>query len=223
MTEAAPAAEKTTKDVVPSSYRDKYKATGGTNGDFIATSLQKVSKDGVGSLQAVAKENKIDYSKWSAMNPGMQRMNLANVMRGRYLKGETVTILGKQYNIKHQIEDYTGKVENTDKAIKAIAAYLDLTDSDRVVAALKKVLFEPSAEEKAKAKADAKAAADKVKADAKAAKDKEKADAKAEKAKAAEEAKAKKAADKKAADEKKAADKAAADAKAKAEKPAEAK
>lgn len=173
MTDTAPAK----KDVVPSAYRDKYKATGGTNGDFIATGLQKIGKDGIESLHAVASENGIDHKKWSHMNPGMQRMNLANVLRGTYLKGGSIKMLGKEYNAKHQAEDFTGKIEDNDKSMAALASYLDLNDSPRTVASLRKVFFEESAEDKAKKKADAKAAreADKAKGkDLKAAKADEK-------------------------------------------------
>ncbi len=168
------------KDVVPSAYRERYKATGGTNGDFIATELQRVGKDGVDSLQSVAKENGIDPSKWSTMNPGMQRMNLANVLRGKYLKGEAIAVLGKQYSIDHQKADYTGKVEDNDKSLKAFAGFLNLTDSDRTVSALRKLLFTGPAEK------EAKVAKAKEKADAKAAKEAEKAAKEAEKAKQAE-------------------------------------
>lgn len=144
------------KDVVPSAYRDKYKETGGTCGDFIATKLQSVAKDG--SLDSIKAENNIEASRWGTFNPGMQRMNLANVLRGQYLKGETITILGKQYNAKHQSEDFNGTVADDDKTLNRLAGFLELQQNDRTIAALRKLFFPPApkgktAEERAAEKA----------------------------------------------------------------------
>lgn len=129
------------KDVVPSQYRDRYKATGGTCGDFIATKLQSVAKDG--SLDSIKAENGIEAERWAGFNPGMQRMNLANVLRGRFLKGETITILGKQYNAKHIAEDFNFTLENTPASLKRAAGVLELQDNERTVAALGKLFFPP--------------------------------------------------------------------------------
>ncbi len=155
MTDAA-TAEK--KDVVPSEYRDRYKETGGTCGDFIATNLQKIAKDGIDSLNSVKAENGIEAARWESFNHGMQRMNLANVLRGSYLKGDTIKLLGKEYNAKHQVEDYTGKVENNPKALTALATFLELQTNERTVTALGKLFFPPApkgktAEERAAEKA----------------------------------------------------------------------
>lgn len=157
------------KDVVPSEYRDRYKETGGTCGDFIATNLQKIAKDGIESLNSVKAENGIEAARWAGFNHGMQRMNLANVLRGSYLKGNTIKLLGKEYNAKHQAEDYTGKIENNPKALTALARFLDLQDNERTVAAVAKLFFPPApkgktAEERAaeKAEKDAAKAADKA-------------------------------------------------------------
>lgn len=172
------------KDVVPSEYRERYKATGGTNGDFIATALSKVAEDGVEALSSVKRENGIDKDRWAGFNPGMQRMNLANVLRGSFLKGETITILGKAYNAKHLAEDFNGEVKDDPKTLAKLADYLGLvaqgqSASDRVIASLQKLFFAP-----AKKSAEDRAAEKKAKDDAKAAE-------KAEKKRAADEGKAK--------------------------------
>lgn len=163
MTEATPATTDK-KDVVPSQYRDKYKATGGTCGDFIAKKLSEVGNDGVEALTSVKRENGIPADRWATFNPGMQRMNLANVLRANFLNGETISILGKQYNVRHQLEDFNGEVKDDDKTLEKIASYLELQVNDRMVAALRKLLFSPpkkTAEEREAeraAKAEAKAA-----------------------------------------------------------------
>lgn len=149
----------TKKDVVPSQYRDRYKSTGGTCGDFIATKLQSIAKEGTGGLDAVKAENGIEKDRWSGFNPGMQRMNLANVLRGRFLKGETITILGKQYNAKHLAEEANFTVEDKPAVLQRLAKYLEVQDNERTVAALQKLFFAPpkkagkTAEERAADKA----------------------------------------------------------------------
>lgn len=143
MNTAAPTTDK--KDVVPSTYRDKYKSTGGTCGDFIATRLQKVAKDGIEGLNTIKAENGIEADRWATFNPGMQRMNLANVLRGKFLNGETITIHGQQYNAKHTVEnDFNGTLADDDKTLLRVADLLDLQMNDRTVAALRKLFFAPA-------------------------------------------------------------------------------
>lgn len=189
MTEETPQLK---KDVVPSAYREKYKATGGTNGDFIANELSRVGKDGIQALQAVMKENNIPTTRWAAHNVGQQRMNLSNVLRSTFLNGGDIYILGKQYNLAHMAEDYNGELKDNDKSIAKFADTIELNgDSPRVVKAIRKTIF--GAAEKAKAeeaKAAKKAEAEKAKADKAAKKAAEKAErekkaADAKKAKAA--------------------------------------
>lgn len=175
------------KDVVPSAYRDKYKATGGTNGDFIALALKSVGGDGLPALKTVMKENKIPDNRWGAANVGMQRMNLSNVLRSTFLNGGDVYIMGKQYNLLHMRDDYNGTVENTDKSLGKFAETIGLQNDARTVKALRRTLFE--AAEKAKkeqervtAKAEREKAAATKKTDAAAAKVKKTADAAAAKA-----------------------------------------
>lgn len=183
------------KDVVPSQYRERYKATGGTTGDFVGVQLQKIGKDGLPALHAVMKENGIAADRWGALNPGQQRMNLSNVLRSRLFKGESITILGKQYNIRHMLEDYNGTV--TDGDAKSMAKFLeahDMKSDERTIATVMRTFFAPSAEDKAKERADAKAAKAEAAAKVKAEKAEAAATAKAVKAKAAEAAKAEKAA-----------------------------
>lgn len=190
------------KDVVPPQYRDQYKATGGSNGDFIAVELSRIAKDGIDSLNSVKTENGIETDRWSDKNNGMQRMNLANVLRGKYLKGETITILGKQYNVEHQLKDFTGEVKDTKKSMREVAVYLELKDDERTVNLLRKLLFViPQQEEEKKRKAEEREAAKAEREAAKAEKAKEREAAKQKKAeeKAAKDAEKQKKAEEKAA------------------------
>lgn len=136
------------KDVVPGAYRERYKATGGNNGDFIADALSKVAKDGPEALATIKAENGIAKDRWSGFNPGMVRMNLANVLRGSFLKGETIKILGKEYNAKHLAEDFNGELKDTDAQLTKLAHLLGLPEkgdvSARTIAALRKLFFPPA-------------------------------------------------------------------------------
>lgn len=129
------------KDVVPSHYREKYRATGGGCGDFIAKRLSRVASDGVMALNSVKRENGIEEEKWANANAGMLRMNLANTLRARFLKGDTVSILGREYNAIHLLEDFNGLLENTPRCMSQVCDFLDVNDEERVHKSLRKVLF----------------------------------------------------------------------------------
>ena len=203
MTQQNEEAHDVKKDVVPTAYRERYAATGGTNGDFIAMKLQEITKDGETALATVMAENDIPAGKWNGFNVGMKRMILSNVLRSRFLNGATISILGKEYDIKQMLEE-TGLVldEKNDKSFNQFFDKVGITISDRTRATVRKAFFGPwpktpeqRAEEKAeklKAKEAEKAAkaAEKEKAKAanaaakeaeKAAKQKVKDDAKAAK------------------------------------------
>ena len=184
------------KDVVPSQYREKYAETGGTCGDFIATDLKKVTEDGPQALDTIFTENGLSdlTEKYKTFNVGMRRMNLSNVLRARFLKGETIKILGKEYNLRHVADDIGG-VENNDKSVGKLIKAAGVQDDARTRKAIVKTFFEPpkkTAEEREKERADAKAAKEAEKA----AKAKERADAKAKRDAEKEEAKRAKEAEK---------------------------
>lgn len=211
------------KDVVPSKYREQYKETGGGNGDFIAKELTRIGKDGVASLNAIKKENGVPEQRWHGFNPGMIRMNLANVLRSRFLKGEAISILGKQYDMRliAETSNLVPTKAGDTKALSKLADALEVKNDDRTRKLIDKVFFPPvSARATAEERAAIKAEKEKLKAEAKAQKDAEKAakleaaaKEKADKAAAREKAKADKEAAKKAEAEKKAKEKAAAKSK----------
>jgi len=168
------------KDVVPSTYRERYAATGGTNGDFIAKKLQEITKDGETALSTVMKENDIPAGKWNGFNVGMKRMNLSNVLRSRFLNGGTISILGKEYDIKQMLEE-TGMSldENNPKSFDRFFDKIGLTITDRTRATVKKTFFGPwpkTPEQRAEEKAEKAKAKEAEKAEKAAAKEKEKAD-----------------------------------------------
>ena len=87
--------------VVPMAYKTKYKATGKNScGDTLSEKLAKVcqTKEGKVDLKkiaAVKKENGIEDSRWLNLNPGMQRMNLGNVLRGILRSDGKIKLAGK--------------------------------------------------------------------------------------------------------------------------------
>lgn len=179
------------KDVVPGAYREKYAATGGTNGDFIAKKLQEITKDGDTALATVMSENQIPAGKWAGFNIGMRRMNLSNVLRSRYLNGGTILILGREYDIRQMLEETGIALDAEDpKTFDKFFEKINVTISDRTRSTVKKTFFGPwpktpeqraiEREEAAKAKAEAKAKAAAEKAEKKAKDAAEKAEKKAQ-------------------------------------------
>lgn len=87
--------------LIPSHYKEKYGATQ-TCGDELASVFAEsvTGKNGL-DLEALAKvqrDNGIDPSRWSSLNPGQQRMNTGNVLRGKIRRGEHVVIDGVHWN-----------------------------------------------------------------------------------------------------------------------------
>lgn len=132
--EATEAVTTVRKDIVPPQYRKLYQELGGNCGDFIAAELSAtMEKGGVEALNAIKGENTIPVGSWSGLNNGQQRMNLSNRLRAAFLRGETITIQGKQYNIETQREEF-GKLdplngEQVDKFLEFIT--MQKTDRNR--------------------------------------------------------------------------------------------
>jgi hypothetical protein len=200
------------KDVVPAQYREKYAAGNGTCGDFIATEISSLTKEGgVPSLNAIKTENGIPDTRWAGFNNGMQRMNLANTLRASFLRGEVIRIGGREYSLAAALIEFNEGNEPMDPTndvdMAGFIKTIDVQDTERTRNAIRRA-FGPNPEE-----AKAKKAAEKAEAKAKAEADKAEKKAAAEAVKM--EAKAKAEADK--AEKKAAADKAKAEAKAKAD------
>lgn len=219
-------AARITADVVPPEYRERYAAGNGTCGDFIATEVSAMTKEGgAATMKSLKAENGIPEGKWDELNNGMQRMNLANVLRGSFLRGEPIKIGGKEYSLAASLVEFEGegderepiKLDN-DKELSKFIKMMDMQDTDRVRAALRRALG-PKPEKKAVKTAEEREAEKKAKADEREAAKKAKADERA-KAKETRDAEKKKAADEREAAKKKAADDREAAKKSKADKEA---
>lgn len=89
-----------TASIVPLRWKLKYEQTDlpGSCGDKAAKAFAEAvtAEDGsmdLSALHAIGKANGIDcLGRWGARNPGQQRMNLGNVLRGMQRRGETVRI-----------------------------------------------------------------------------------------------------------------------------------
>jgi hypothetical protein len=93
----ADAAAKAKKSVVPSKYKARYAQAGhaGTCGDELASWLTSATMTPTGvdlvALRSIASLNGIDAeARWGHLNPGMQRMNLGNVLRQMVKTGRKV-------------------------------------------------------------------------------------------------------------------------------------
>ena len=79
------------KSVVMDSFKTRYGAEQNC-GDEIAHILLEYS------VEEIAADNGIDLKRWKGRNPGMIRMNVGNVLRGRIRRGEYVKIGPNEFN-----------------------------------------------------------------------------------------------------------------------------
>lgn len=136
----ATAEPKVRKDIVPPQYRKHYAELGGNNGDFIAAELSAMMESGgIDSLNTVKTENGLPTSKWSGLNNGQQRMNLSNMLRASFLRGETIRISGKEYNL-NALRDEFGNLDATNEAsIGKFLEFVSMPNTDRNRAAITRV------------------------------------------------------------------------------------
>jgi hypothetical protein len=90
--------------VFPDRYRVAYVKTSPdrpSNGDGLARLLEGMLEGGsmldLRTLHSIARENNVDPGRWALLNPGQQRMNLGNVLRGRLRRGDKITVAGRDY------------------------------------------------------------------------------------------------------------------------------
>lgn len=95
-TQPAPAATPKGKSVISHERKQAWLAR---PADRLDAALADVLLSADHSLLSVCHENQLAdrwNTKWSRLNPGMQRMNLANVLRGRIRREERVTVAGAE-------------------------------------------------------------------------------------------------------------------------------
>lgn len=97
---AAKSALPSNKSVVKKVYKDIYrtKGSGQGNGDALDIALRDALEGDSGCLSKLSKENGVPFV-WQVLNPGLQRMNVSNVLRAKINRGEKVTVLGKNVRI----------------------------------------------------------------------------------------------------------------------------
>ncbi len=77
--------------LVPDSYKERYGPSQNCGDEFAGLMAGNDVKD-------IAADNGINLKRWKGKNPGMVRMNLGNVLRGRVKRGEYVVIDGHEFN-----------------------------------------------------------------------------------------------------------------------------
>lgn len=93
--------ENPSKSIVPPKYKTRYAAHGGTNGDNIAAALKALETPnavgrptlGLDTMKDVAAKNGIVFERYEKLNPGQQRMNLGNKLRGM-VKAKKIVHIG---------------------------------------------------------------------------------------------------------------------------------
>jgi ribosomal protein L12E/L44/L45/RPP1/RPP2 len=94
------AEEGQSEEVVRRKYRMKYAETDNHCNDALAVAFHDATQVSTGvlpivAIKQIAAANGVDLKRWEKHNPGMIRMNLGNVLRGKLRRGETVHV-GKQ-------------------------------------------------------------------------------------------------------------------------------
>jgi len=106
--------EEVRRNVVPAKYRERYGKDQHTHDDpeRVGLDIAQIMKDltdetvkddkgktrtgcSESALREIAEANGVDFGRWDDLNIGMKRMNLGNVLRGKYRRGEQV-VLGDQ-------------------------------------------------------------------------------------------------------------------------------
>ena len=113
--------------IVPMRWKLAYELTKlpGTCGDKMAQAFAEaiVTEEGPISLVELRKigtANKVDVAKrWGHCNPGQQRMNLSNVLRGMVRRGETVKIGSETFG---PVKAKKAKAVKAPKQADAVAA-----------------------------------------------------------------------------------------------------
>lgn len=165
---------KVRKDIVPPQYRKQYAELGGNNGDFIAAELSAMMESGgIDSLNTVKAENDIAKGTWSGLNNGQQRMNLSNRLRAAFLRGETIKIAGKEFNINALNDEFGGVKPLDEKNVDKFLSFISMPTTKRNRDAIVRVFH--TLPEKARLRAEREETAEKNKAEKAAKKEAEKA------------------------------------------------
>lgn len=88
--------------IVKPKYKAEYAQHDGTCGDRMASAFSKFCRNEDGELDLaklaqVKKANGIAAVRWSQLNPGQQRMNASNVLRGMLRRGDDVTVGSEKF------------------------------------------------------------------------------------------------------------------------------
>lgn len=86
---------------VPESYKREYGAEASCNDDVAVVIRQFIDDHDLGVVEAVniiKADNGIPLSRWGNLNPGMQRMNLGNTLRGKIRNGFYVRVGSTEWN-----------------------------------------------------------------------------------------------------------------------------
>lgn len=94
----APKTTRLTCGVMPSSHHARYMSQGGGCADVLDTTMRALfaTDDGIdtASLKLTGETNGLWNPRWETLNPGMQRMNLANRLRAAARRGTEIALIG---------------------------------------------------------------------------------------------------------------------------------
>lgn len=158
----APKANPNKNGVMGADYHKRYMEQGGGSGDLLDVALRSAVKGEKGvdpaKVRAIAEQNGVWSERWADLNPGMQRMNLANRLRGLLRNNaEAAVTLGDsepsrfdiEFNPPARLVKKAGAAER--KAEREAKAAAKKAEKEQAKAE-RKAAAEAKAAEKAKAK-----------------------------------------------------------------------
>ena len=88
------------RSVVPDKYKVRYGKAGNCGDAFALALAEAAPTEGnqAEALRELATLNGVDFSRWDHCNIGQRRMNLGNVLRGKFRRGEPVRIGGQTFH-----------------------------------------------------------------------------------------------------------------------------
>lgn len=83
-------------------YAKKYRQNGGHCGDDVGAELTAFFQSDSHAYEILCRDNNIDPKRWAHLSRSQQRMNVGNVLRGRWRNGKTIKVDAREMSNKEE-------------------------------------------------------------------------------------------------------------------------
>lgn len=83
-------------------YAKKYRQNGGHCGDDVGAELTAFFQSDSHAYEILCRDNNIDPNRWAHLSRSQQRMNVGNVLRGRWRNGKTIKVDAREMSNKEE-------------------------------------------------------------------------------------------------------------------------